>query len=463
MVLVETQSGCPYRCGYCYYGKSRQRISTLARHRVLQALYWSIERSIPEGYLLDPCLNARRDIGRLLEQIAEINEGGRIKLISEIRAENVTESMADGFAAAGFTWFEVGLQSTNPGALSVMNRSTDLSAFLRGIQYLKKRNIQLGIDLIAGLPGDDPQGFSQSVDFLMDNDLVDEVQVFPLSVLPGTPFRKRSKELGLVFDPDPPYTIIETPTFSQNKIADAIEEAEDRFDLCLYPSPELDLSGCSNNFIHNRGISFLRTEVSGLSTITKARINQPAEPSWPEGWSCQLAHPYQLFFGPEATDAKMISRVVHQVTTDNPFTPLEIVFVEPKNRPNPDRLLAEAALFRPHYLDMDLVFQYPKPGNRAILFTLLSKKPRLFFQGEMQRQVFWWKGGQLPSLEQIQSFEEFDGMFIPDGHDALMVRSWQEKVAPTCQDLPAISFAEPMLQKNWMRLTQADEYWLDIT
>jgi hypothetical protein len=462
MILVETQRGCPYHCGYCYYGKSRKRVSAISRNRVLQALQWAIERSIPEGCLLDPCLNARKDIDPLLSEIAETNQNCRIKLISEIRAENVTEKMADGFAKAGFTWFEVGLQSTNPTALSVMNRSTDLNAFLRGAKYLKEREIQLGIDLIAGLPGDAPSGFSNSVDFLLENDLVDEVQVFPLSVLPGTPFRKRSKDLGLVFDPAPPYTIIETPTFSRKELSSAMEEAEDRFDLSLYPCPDLELSGCNSQFAQKEGLTFHQKDISGCQTITKVLINRLSEPAYSSGWPFRLAHPYQLFFGPKVSNEEMVCRIIRRLTTENPFTPLEIVFVEPQHRPSPSRMLSASALFRPHYLDKYLVFQYPTPGNRAILFTLLSKKTDVFFQEEMQRQILWWAEDQLPSPERMQTVEQFDGIFIPDNHDFQRVRSWQKRIAPFSEDLPAITFSLPMLQKNWVRLTQADEYWMKL-
>ena len=68
---------------------------------------------------------------------------------------------------------------------------------------LEKRGIVPAIDLIVGLPGDDLQGFSRSAGFVVENELQDDVQVFPLSVLPGTDFRLRSNELGLRFEKSP--------------------------------------------------------------------------------------------------------------------------------------------------------------------------------------------------------------------------------------------------------------------
>jgi radical SAM superfamily enzyme YgiQ (UPF0313 family) len=243
MILIETQRGCPYRCAYCYYGKNRQRLSSVPSTRVVEAIGWARDQQLAEAYLLDPCLNSRQDLPELLTSIAKVNDHQPIQLISEIRAEGIDDRLADGFAGAGFTWFEVGLQSTNPAALNIMNRPTNLTAFIRGTGRLKDRGIRVGVDLIAGLPGDDPSGFSRTVDFVVDHGLADDIQVFPLSILPGTPFRAASEKLGIVFDPHPPYTVVETSTFSRQAIAAALDEAQDRFDLSLYPYPDLDLSG----------------------------------------------------------------------------------------------------------------------------------------------------------------------------------------------------------------------------
>jgi radical SAM superfamily enzyme len=106
-----------------------------------------------------------------------------VSFFSEIRAEAIDERLADLLAAAGFSWFEIGLQSTNPRALKIMNRPTRLDRFLQGAARLKQRRITPSIDLIIGLPGDDLGGFMRSVDFVADHGLQDDVQIFPLSVL----------------------------------------------------------------------------------------------------------------------------------------------------------------------------------------------------------------------------------------------------------------------------------------
>lgn len=462
MILVETQRGCPHRCGYCFYGKSRHRLSTVPAGRVIETVGWARDQGIAEVYLLDPCLNSRKDLNDLLVAIARVNKGRQVKLISEIRAEAVSNQMAARFAEAGFTWFEIGLQSTTPAALRIMNRPTDLKAFVRGTRRLKKQGIRMGIDLIAGLPGDDPAGFSRSVNFVIENGLAEDAQVFPLSILPGTPFKKSYEALGLEFDPHPPYTVVKTPTFSRQAITDALNEAQERFDLCLYPFPDLDLSGCIDPSPGSDGSAVRQATVSGIRVITKILINQASVPSDIKAWSHRLAHPYQIVFGPPATGEKMICKVIRKVTTANPFTPLEIVWVEPKKLPDIQLVLAATQLRRPHYLDMDLAFLYLQPGNRAVLFTLLSTADRLHFQGEMQRQVRWWTRADLPTQNQLEALENFDGIFIPDTFERGSIRPWQDAMAPLSHELPAITFGDPAAHKRWVKLTMADDYWLDL-
>ncbi len=458
MMLLETQRGCPYRCGCCYYNKSRKRLSFADEEPLLESVRWAIEQGIPELYLLDPSLNARPGLKSLLKKIAGINPDGRLSIISEIRAEGVDAEGADLFARAGFAWFEIGLQSTNPRALKLLNRPTNLKRFLQGVRLLKEREIQSRIDLIAGLPGDDPEGFRNSVDFVAEHELEDDVQVFPLSVLPGSDFRKKSLELGLNFDPSPPYTIIDTPTFSSRDMWMAMDYAEVRFDVALHPLPDLDASWRPGRGAGEGELADHVVELGGKRFISKLKLFSDRSREDLETAASRLTAPYQIIVGPSMRSRDHIREALEIATTANPFTPLEIIFLEPEVEPDARRLLSAARLRRPHFLDGDLRFLYPDPGNRAILFTLASRDPRSRFSGEMKRQIYWWKRPWLPDLAELERLSELDGLLIDMDETSGDLFAWQDANARHAHDLIHITFAETDLQKRWIELTASDRY-----
>lgn len=136
--------------------------------------------------------------------------------------------------------------------------------------------------------------------------------------------------------------------------------------------------------------------------------------------------------------------------------------MEPARKPEISKLLSASKIIRPHYLDNDLAYLYPEPGNRAMLFTLVSEKADLFFMEEMGRQVFWWKTSQLPESKDLRTFEEHDGVLIQADDVTKQILLWQENMAEAAESLTEITFSNPLLQKNWIRLTAHEDYWLDV-
>jgi len=458
LMLLETQRGCPYRCGFCFYNKSQAGIAFADEENLLRAIAWAVEKRIDEVYLLDPSLNVRPRLKRLLVEIARLNAGQRIRLFSEIRAEAVDDELADLLAAAGFNWFEIGLQSTNPEALKLMNRPTRLKRFVAGAQRLKARGITPSIDLIIGLPGDDLRGFMRSVDFVADHGLQDDVQIFPLAILPGTDFRRRSRELGLRFENHPPYTVTASRGFSPEDFLLAYDYAETRLDAVFFPLPDLDLSWRLGAARGLKQAVDLRVRLGDAAYVAKLMVNRLRPLEEIRQLARRLTQPYQVLVGPEPGDMNYLKKILAITTAENPFTPLEIVFFEPAERPRTREILAALKLRRPHFLDGDLRFLFPKPGNRAVVFTLVSENPEIRFQGEMERQVYWWRKPELPDLEALGRFEHLDGVLIDTPASAAAIRGWQDRSAKDAAERFHISFADAALQRRWLLLASPDEY-----
>jgi hypothetical protein len=458
VMLLETQRGCPYRCGYCYYNKSHDGLSFADETHLLQGVQWALDQRVKELYLLDPSLNAHPVLEDLLRKISKINKNRHLKIISEIRAEAIDEKLADLLAAAGFSWFEIGLQTTNPRALKIMNRPTHIKQFAQGAKHLKQSGIVPVIDLIVGLPGDDLQGFSHSVQFLAENKLADDVQVFPLSVLPGTDFRLNSHELGLRYDKSPPYTLIENATFSADDMLLAFDHAEVRFDAVLFPMPDLDVSWTFGKEPMGAFPEDIAVRIGNGRFIAKLQLNSVRPLSELALLAKRLTQPYQIFVHPGLPDPDFIKPALKVLSAANPFTPFEIVFLEPKQVPDTPSLLSVAKLQRPHFLDQDLRYLFAREGNRAVLFTLISRDAEPRFNRDMERQVFWWEKNRFPEMTDLLQLTELDGILIDVAGSNGETEAWQDRFAGHAENMPFISFADVLLQRRWLMLTMPDDY-----
>ncbi len=222
--LWELTRGCPFRCAYCYEGKGETGLRRFPRARVEAELELFAKAAgacgaeIPQVFVLDPTFNADRARAKELLALIE-RRGAGIHWKFEVRAEFLDRELARRFASIDCS-LQIGLQSAEPEVSAKVGRKLDPADFSRRIGYLNEAGAVFGLDLIYGLPGDDPAGFGRSVDFalgLMPNHL----DVFPLAVLPGTELAERAGEYGLAADPEPPYLVASTPDFPAEAMARA--------------------------------------------------------------------------------------------------------------------------------------------------------------------------------------------------------------------------------------------------
>jgi radical SAM superfamily enzyme YgiQ (UPF0313 family) len=463
-MLLETMRGCPYACSYCYYGKSRRKPLFKDDNLVICGFEWALTNNVKEVYFLDPSFNARPDLPALLKKITAINRDHNLTLISEIRADAVDASLADLLAAAGFKWFEIGLQSTNRNALTIMNRKTDPKRFLEGINALKKRGITTEIDLILGLPGDDLTGFKNTIGFILDNNLNDDVQLYPLSILPGTEFRRNAERLGITCDNNPPYTVIKTETFTEYEMQEAFIYAEDALEVSFYPMPDLDLSFRGENDRPIDSMPDIRVQLDEQYLNYKVWLHRNRTMEELERLARRVTHPYQLMVPSSMNDNEFILKVFSLFTKINPHTPAELIFFDPYQMPDVHKLLNASQIERPHYLDGHLRPLYHRPGNRAIVFTVVSSAADSRFFGAMQRYVYWWKNPFLPDENMINDLEEhgLKGILVDSCISADDIHAWQDKIAEKAGDFIHITFSRLDLNRRWLIKTMPDDYCPDI-
>ena len=236
----------------------------------------------------------------------------------------MTEETAWLLREANFTEVEVGLQSIEPGAMALMDRKNNLRAFEHGVRAMMKEGIRVKVDLILGLPGDTVASVQQGLHYLHDQELCSDVQVFNLSVLPGTAFREEATDLGLVYQPRPPYYVLKTPSLGRTDLFALMQEAQELFDIEFdtQPQPVLD---------------FPAGDDSRVWQVDLDSVRRPDPP--PAGCSAQA---FTLWlrsarFGQQTHE---MAGLIQDLLRVNPFTTLQVV-LEPAGDLTPEAVRRE--------------------------------------------------------------------------------------------------------------------------
>jgi radical SAM superfamily enzyme YgiQ (UPF0313 family) len=362
MLLLETCRGCRYRCRFCYYWKSYQDTYYITDETIRASLLHAAERGAREVFLLDPTLNQRKDFAGLLRLLAECNPDHRFTYFGELRGEGVTEETARLLREANFTEVEVGLQSIEPEAMTLMDRKNNLRAFERGVRAMMGQGIQVKVDLIVGLPGDTVESVRRGLHYLHDNGLCSDLQVFNLAVLPGTAFREEAADLGLMYQPRPPYYVLRTPTLDRLELYGLMQEAQELFEIEFdaQPRPVLDFAQDDRNRVW-------RVDLDACDRpAALARDRAQAFTLW-----LRAAHFDQ--------QRERVAALIREVLYTNPFTTLQVVLepattdaIEVKRQLRPKWLEALLAVCqeRPTYLDKFYALQ-PGCANGAKRLVVL--------------------------------------------------------------------------------------------
>lgn len=265
-LFLEAIRGCPYRCRYCYYHKAlggiRSHPSESIR-KVLDFAYGS-KSGVREIYLMDPTFNAGPVFRDMLISMAQRSQSRDIALHAELRADLLDSEDVALLRSAGLVSAEVGLQSVNKEALRLAGRTGAPARVAHGVSLLKQEGIDVTTGIIIGLPGDTPEGFRKTLDWLEQTHAYSVVHPFVLSVLPGTDFRENASRLGLVYDARPPYYVRSTHTFPAGEIRAALINCERVFDM------EFDHIGYPSFVDHGVAVA---TSPDDLEYISKWIVN----------------------------------------------------------------------------------------------------------------------------------------------------------------------------------------------
>ncbi|MDP1992906.1 MAG: tRNA (N(6)-L-threonylcarbamoyladenosine(37)-C(2))-methylthiotransferase MtaB [Syntrophales bacterium] len=194
--FLKIQDGCNAFCSYCIVPQARGASRSLLPAEIEKGITSLAREGYREVVLTGIHLGAygrdlipATDLAAMVRRIAETEPVERLRL-SSIEPREVTDELLSLIGSSGVVCrhLHIPLQSGDDGILNAMNRDYDAVFFRDLVQKIHDvdPDIAVGIDIIAGFPGETETAFANTLR-LVEGLPVAYLHVFPYSQRPGTP------------------------------------------------------------------------------------------------------------------------------------------------------------------------------------------------------------------------------------------------------------------------------------
>jgi len=192
---------CARRCGYCDFNTYTQQRVGLTANQWLTGVRAEVELAASQrpgpvqtvffgggtptllgAQILSDALNAVRETFGLVD-------GAEVTV--EANPETVTPQLLDDLLTGGFTRLSLGMQSSDPNVLAVLDRAHQPGQALRCVQQAKQAGFgDVSLDLIYGTPGESLTSWQASLQAALSVE-PQHISCYALIVEPGTPLARR--------------------------------------------------------------------------------------------------------------------------------------------------------------------------------------------------------------------------------------------------------------------------------
>ena len=227
IIYYESSRGCPYGCIFCFSAHEPLRERPIAL--VKEDLAYLAANFQGQFKLVDRTFNAdkerAKEISSYLLELYSPSSSWHL----EISPYNLPRELLDIWQEAppDYLRLEAGVQSLNEDALRAIGRHSNWQNAREAlISIMKKDNLRLHLDLLAGLPGETMESFTHAFNEVHDI-MPHYLQLGFLKVLPGSILAQKAEGLGIVYSKYPPYRVLSTPDLAPEKlfILQSVEDA----------------------------------------------------------------------------------------------------------------------------------------------------------------------------------------------------------------------------------------------
>jgi radical SAM superfamily enzyme YgiQ (UPF0313 family) len=215
VLYVEASRGCPFSCEFCLSSLDIP-VRTFPLDRFLTALQRLLDRGARHFKFVDRTFNLQIATARtILEFLLRRHREGQFyhfEIVPDRLPPELREIIRQ--FPPGSLQFEVGIQTFNPEVAARISRRQNYARLEENLIWLRQHTgVHIHADLIAGLPGESLESFAAGFDRLVAVQ-PHEIQFGILKRLRGTPISRHDTEWGMVYNPHPPYEIL------QNRLID---------------------------------------------------------------------------------------------------------------------------------------------------------------------------------------------------------------------------------------------------
>ncbi len=221
VLYLETSRGCPYKCEFCLAS-----LDNKVRYLPMSTIKNTLLHLMQHGKVikfLDRTFNVKRDFTlEIFQFILDHHQPGNVfqfEITADILHPDIICFIHEK-VPKGLFRFEIGIQTVNQKANLEVSRKQNFEKTKKIILDLSYK-IEMHLDLIVGLPLDywDDIRFSFNEVFHL---FAPEMQLGFLKFLKGTTMRNKP-EHGFVFDPMPPYQLIESKYLSKEQLGKIVQ------------------------------------------------------------------------------------------------------------------------------------------------------------------------------------------------------------------------------------------------
>lgn len=267
VLYVEASRGCPFKCEFCLSALDKTAWP-FDLDLFLSEMDDLHKRGARHFKFVDRTFNLKIKNSLKIMQFFLDRMSDDLFLHFEVVPDHLPEALKEMIAKfpLGQLQFEVGIQTFNPEVQSRISRRQDNDKAGQNIRWIKQESkAYLHTDLIFGLPGESLKSFGESFNKLIALE-PHEIQVGILKRLKGSPIIRHTVPHKLVFNPNPPYSIVSNDQVSFNEV-----QFMGRF------ARFWDLIGNSGRFKHTLPLLIDGDAFARFSVLTRSLFEQSGQ------------------------------------------------------------------------------------------------------------------------------------------------------------------------------------------